>query len=135
MTEALALDSLDLPTAVFFSLSNFPPLEIRGKIFSRMAVKRVSASGTARSKVGQNFKKQTTDDSIASTHIKSCDEDNFDTPGSTAMLEPCQHENIVDTCGMIASIPIVKAPDKRQYPARTHVHAAVGLTLVNFSSN
>jgi len=114
MTEALALASLALPTAVFFSLSNFPPLEMRGNIFSRMAVKRVNASGTARSKLGQNFKKQTTDDSIVSTHIKSCDEDNFDTPGSTAMLEPCQNEKIADTCGMIASIPIVKAPDKRQ---------------------
>jgi hypothetical protein len=100
-----------------------------------MAVKRVNASGTARSKVGQNFKKQTTEDNIASMHIKSCEDDNFDTPGSTAMLEPCQNEKIVDTCGMIASIPIVKAPDKRQYPARTQVHAAEGLAPVNFSSN
>src|SRR6056300_803775 len=114
MTQALALESLDLPTGVLFSASNLPPLEMRGNIFSNMAVKRVSASGTARSKLGQNFKKQTTDDNIVSTHIKSCVEDSFDTPGSTAMEELCQNEKIVVTCGMIASIPIVKTPDKRQ---------------------
>jgi hypothetical protein len=114
MTEALALESLDLPMAVFFSLSNFPPLEMRGNTFSRIPVNLVNASGIARSKLGQNFKKQTTDESIVSTIIKSCDEDNFDTPGSTAMIEPCQNEKIADTCGIIASIPIVKAPDIRQ---------------------
>jgi hypothetical protein len=90
ITADLAFDNRALPRDELPSSSNLPPTETRGKIFSNIEVIRLSASGTERRRVGQNFKNETTDDRIHSTQSKSWDEDCVEMPGRTFIELLCQ---------------------------------------------
>jgi hypothetical protein len=92
----LELDNLAFSIEVP-SLSNLPPYERSGKIFSSKEVIRLRASGTDKSRVGQYFRKETTDESIPSTTSRSCEGDCFETPGRTFMDDVCHWLKIVVT--------------------------------------